>query len=145
MQQRLWEHLDLTMRSAQHAEQVLRTTDINDEDAVEGMTALMDEVLRKHDGIRNEMASHGVTVPMAPTADLSQAMGPTGRRMAFERQIGDIKEACVQVLQLPVCVTQGCCSEMCVCIHKHTSRFSVMDSSSCQHVTPNDTVCQRVM
>jgi hypothetical protein len=107
VQQRLWEHLDLTMRAAQHAEQVLRTTNINDEDAVDGMTALIEQVARKHDGIRNEMASHGVTVPVAPSPDMSQALGPTGRRMAMERQIGDIKEACVQVLLFPVCVAQG--------------------------------------
>lgn len=103
VQQRLWEHLDLTMRAAQHAEKVLRTTNVNDDDAVEGMTSLIDEVARKHDGIRNEMASHGVTVPIAPTTDMSQSLGGGhgGRRMAFERQIGDIKEACVQVLQPP--------------------------------------------
>lgn len=99
VQQRLWEHLDLTMRAAQHAEKVLRTTNVNDDDAVDGMSALIDEVARKHDGVRNEMASHGVTVPIAPTTDMSQTLagGQGGRRMAFERQIGDIKEACVQV------------------------------------------------
>lgn len=93
------------MRAAQHAEKVLRTTNVNDDDAVDGMTALIDEVSRKHDGVRNEMASHGVTVPIAPTTDISQSLGggQGGRRMGFERQIGDIKEACVQVL-LPACL-----------------------------------------
>jgi hypothetical protein len=102
VQQRLWEHLDLTMRAAQHAEKVLRTTNVNDDDAVEGMSQLIEEVVRKHDGIRSEMAQHGVTVPIAPTTDMSQSLGAGqgGRRMAFERQIGDIKEACVQVQHL---------------------------------------------
>lgn len=111
VQQRLWEHLDLTMRAAQHAEKVLRTTNVNDDDAVDGMSALIDEVARKHDGVRNEMASHGVTVPIAPTTDISQSLGggQGGRRMAFERQIGDIKEACVQVRLLFGTHVQLCC------------------------------------
>jgi hypothetical protein len=98
VQQRLWEHLDSTMRAAQHAEKMLRTTNGNDDDAVEGMSYLIDEVSRKHDVVRAEMAQLGVTIPIAQTAGMSEALNTTGgRRMQYERQLGDIKEACVQV------------------------------------------------
>jgi hypothetical protein len=90
------------MRAAQHAEKLLRTTNVNDETALEGMSALIDDVARKHEGIRKEMASHGLSAPIALTGGMSQTLGDSqgGRRMVFERQIGDIKEACVQVLLL---------------------------------------------
>lgn len=105
MQQRLREHLDLTMRAAQHAEKVLRSTDIGDEDAADGMTQLIDEVAKKHDMVRHEMGQLGVTVPISQTAGLSEALTTgagtgAGRRMQFERQIVDIKEACVQLKEM---------------------------------------------
>lgn len=105
MQQRLREHLDLTMRAAQHAEKVLRSTDIGDEDAADGMTQLIDDVTKKHDNIRHEMGQLGVTVPISHTAGLSEALTTgagtgAGRRMQFERQIVDIKEACVQLKEM---------------------------------------------
>lgn len=93
------------MRAAQHAEKVLRSTDIGDEDAADGMTQMIDEVTKKHDNIRHEMGQLGVTVPISHTAGLSEALTTgagtgAGRRMQFERQIVDIKEACVQLKEM---------------------------------------------
>lgn len=92
------------MRAAKHAEKMLRTTNVHDDDAVEGMSQLIEEVSRKHDVVRTEMAQLGVTIPIAQTAGMSEALNSTtgGRRMQFERQIGDIKEACVQVCAVVV-------------------------------------------
>jgi hypothetical protein len=90
------------MRAAQHAEKALRSTSIDDENALEDMTAMIEDVTRKHDLIRSELASYGFSVPLGHTTEVTQAvgLGQDGRKMAWERQIGDIKEACVEVLLL---------------------------------------------
>jgi hypothetical protein len=64
------------------------------------MTALIEDVTRKHDLLRTELPAYGFSVPHGHTASLTQALGKgqEGRKMAFERLLGDVKEACVEVL-----------------------------------------------
>lgn len=104
LQKRLRKQLDSTLRMANKAQQKLQQGD-DDEDTVGGITQLIEEAMGKHEQVRNEMGSHGVTMPMstAVTDNLSSVLhAGTGQRMAMERQVGDIQEAC---RQLKVCAS----------------------------------------
>ena len=99
LQKRLQKQLNSTLRMANKAQQKLQHGD-DDEDTVGGITQLIEEAMNKHEQVRHEMGSHGVTVPMstAVTDSLSTALHTgTGQRMAMERQVGDIQEACRQL------------------------------------------------
>jgi hypothetical protein len=132
LQKRLWEHLDLTMRAAQSAEQALRTTNVSDEEAMERMTALIEDVTRKHDLLRTELPAYGFSVPHGHTASLTQALGKgqEGRKMAFERLLGDVKEACVEVLLQITCGSAVCsCSYLALHIRRFLFKSAAIEAT----------------
>jgi hypothetical protein len=104
MQNRLRKQLSHTLRMANKAQQKLREVADDDDETAGGITQLIEEALNKHEAIRAEMGTYGVTVPMSAglTDSLSTPGGTVGRKMQMERQVGDIQEACKQ---LQVCHT----------------------------------------